>query len=149
VELALSLGLSPRRLAGWEPTQTVRILREDLPSGRTRITGYEIEQEPEWSDEDLAILLALLELRAEEEQSAPVYGPHGRPMNEATSPDADENDRRYGWHYDVRVRVDHAQKKLNRTKRERAEAFPDEDADSLQFTLVRVDDGPPRPRPPA
>lgn len=114
-----------------------------------RLGGFEIEREPEWSDEDLAILLALIEIRAEEAAQAADYGPHGRPMDEATSPDADPADRRYGYHYETRVRVDHAQRKLNRDRTDRAKAFPDEDGDSLIWSLVRVDDGPPRPRPPA
>lgn len=95
------------------------------------------------------LLLALLELRAEEALERADIGPHGRPMAEAQSPDADPADRRYGYHYDTRVRVDHAQRKLNADRNKRAKDYPDEDGDSLVWTVVRVDDGPPRPRPPA
>jgi hypothetical protein len=140
VELALDLGLSARRLAGWEPAVTVRAIYEDTDP--TRLTGFDVDREPEWSDDDVALALALAELRAEEAAEAADIGPHGRPMREATSALADPALRRRGWHYETRVRIDHAQRALNTARKERALAFPDEDAGSLEWTLVRVEDGP-------
>lgn len=65
-------------------------------------------------------------------------------MVEATDPLADPNDRRHGWHYTTRVRVDHAQRALNQAQEARRAAYPDEDAGSLIWALERVEDGPAR-----
>lgn len=78
-----------------------------------------------------------------EEQAADERGPHGIPMREATSPLADPNDRLHGWHYETRVRIDHAQRALNLAQEERRKKYPDEDHGSLLWSLVRVEDGPP------
>jgi hypothetical protein len=111
------------------------------------VAGYEIEREPEWSEEDIALLLALLELRAEERAAAAEIGPHGRPMSEATSPNADPANRRHGWHYETRFRIDHAQRALNLARSQMVADYPDVDVDSLEWTVVRVEDGPPIPTP--
>lgn len=100
-----------------------------------RPARYRVETEPEWDEEQLDLLLALDGL------DAPV-GPHGIPMDEATSPLADANDRHRGYHYETRVKVDHAQRALNTAQDQRRAAYPDEDAGSLLWTLVRVEDGP-------
>jgi hypothetical protein len=63
-------------------------------------------------------------------------------MSEALSAYADPALRRKGYHYEPRVRIDHAQRALNTAQRDRREAFPDEDADSLRWHLLRVEDGP-------
>jgi hypothetical protein len=63
-------------------------------------------------------------------------------MHEATQLLADPNLRGYGWHYEVRVRVDHAQRALNREMKARREAYPEEDADSLRWAVYKVEDGP-------
>lgn len=73
----------------------------------------------------------------------PEIGPHGIPMDEATSPLADANDRFRGYHYVTHVKVDHAQKALNTAQDERRKQWPDEDAGSLLWSLERVEDGPP------
>lgn len=99
-----------------------------------------MEQEAEFDDEQVALLVAARQARAE-------IGPHGIPMSEATSPLADPNDRFRGWHYEARFRVDHAERAKNRALDERREAYPNEDAGSLLLSLERVEDGPPKPRP--
>jgi len=60
LRLARSLGVSPRRLLGWEPRTFQRGLDRD--GNPCRIAdAWEIvtEREPEWSDDDRAWLLAL------------------------------------------------------------------------------------------
>lgn len=140
MRLARSLKVSVRRLLGWEPKTTVRALYEDtdptLAGGGPRLlVGYEIEREPEWDEEQVALFLAL-------EQTEEEIGPHGIPMSEATSRLADANNRFEGYHYETRVKVDHAQRALNTAQEQRRTAFPDEDTGSLLWTLVRVEDGP-------
>jgi hypothetical protein len=61
-------------------------------------------------------------------------------MSEATSPLADPNDRWRGYHYETRVRLDHAQRALNLAQEERRKAYPDEDAGSLLWSLHRVEE---------
>lgn len=100
-----------------------------------RPTRMHVDTEVEWDQEQLDLVLAL-------DGIDPEIGPHGVPMDEATSPLADPNDRRRGWHYVTHVRVDHAQRALNIARDERAKAWPDEDAGSLLWSLERVDDGP-------
>lgn len=96
---------------------------------------FRVEQEPEWDEEQVTLLLAAESLAAD-------VGPHGVPMSDATSGLADPNDRFRGWHYETRVRVDHAQRALNRAQDDRRKAYPDEDSGSLLWTLTRVEDGP-------
>lgn len=119
------LGVNPRRMAGWEPETSLR------PDGEG---GWLLEREPEWTDDDLALLIAA------REQAAGI-GSHGVPMEEATSPLADPA-RREGYHYETRAKIDWAQRALNIAQKERAEAFPDEDAGSVLWTVVRVEDRP-------
>lgn len=88
------------------------------------------------------MLIALTEIRAEEAANQIEIGPHGRPLDEATSKWADPARRREGYHYEHRVRIDWAQRYLNQVKKDRGLAYPDEDADSLIWSLVRIEDGP-------
>jgi hypothetical protein len=142
VRLARELGISVKRLTGWEPTETVRAVYEDTdptdPAGSGRLlAGFEVIREPEWDDEQVALFLALDETEEE-------TGSHGIPMTEATSALADPTNRYVGYHYDVPPpRIDHAQRALNLAQSQRREAYPEEDAGSLLWTLTRVEDGPP------
>lgn len=105
---------------------------------RGRPTRFHVDTEPEWDDEQVDLLLALTGID-------PEVGPHGIPMEDATNPLADPNDRFHGWHYATSVRVDHAQRALNTAQEERRKAYPDEDAGSLLWSLERVEDGLPTP----
>lgn len=128
------LGLSPKRITGWEPVRTVTVLERD-DAGRPAVCR--VDTEPEWDDEQVALLLAAQAKTHE-------VGPHGVPMDEATSPLADPNDRFRGWHYIVPPpRIDHAARALNQAQADRAEAFPEEDAGSLLWRVERHEDGQP------
>jgi hypothetical protein len=136
VRLARELKVSPKRLTGWEPTERITVTARD---SRGRPSVFHVEREPEWDDEQVALLLALDETEEE-------IGPHGIPMAEATSPLADPSNRFVGWHYEVPPpKIDHAQRALNVEQDRRREAYPEEDAASLLWTLTRVEDGPQTP----
>jgi hypothetical protein len=113
----------------------VTVLERD---SRGRPSRFHVDTEPEWDEEQVDLLLALTD-------TEPDIGPHGIPMRDAVSPLADPNDRFRGWHYEPRVRVDHAQRVLNIAQADRAKTYPDEDAGSLLWSLERVEDGPPTP----
>lgn len=118
-------------MTGWEPVQRVTVVDRDAEG---RPSSFHVEREPEWDEEQIALLLAAGDLAAE-------VGPHGIPMSEATSPLADPNDRWRGYHYEARPpRIDHAQRELNRAQDERRAAYPDEDSGSLLWSLTRVEE---------
>lgn len=123
-------------MSGWEPRQVVTVAERD---DEGRPTVFHIDQEPEWDDEQIDLVLAAQDL-------AGSVGPHGIPMSEATSALADPSDRSRGWRYIVPPpRIDHAQRALNLAQRERAEAYPEEDTDSLLWTVQREDIDPAHP----
>lgn len=119
-------------MSGWEPVRRVTVADRDK-QGRPAV--FHVEQEAEWDEEQVTLLLAADELAAG-------IGSHGIPMSDATSALADPNDRFRGYHYVARVKIDHAQRALNTAQDERAAAYPDEDAGSLLWALDRVEDGP-------
>lgn len=135
MKLARSLGISVKRMTGWEPRERITVAARDEEG---RPTVFHVEREPEWDEEQATLFLAVDDTEEE-------IGPHGIPMTEATSALADPNDRFRGWHYETRVRVDHAQRALNTAQDQRRTAYPDEDAGSLLWSLTRVEDGPADP----
>lgn len=78
VEVSRDLGVSVRRLQGWEPSQ--RTVYEYDAQGR--LSSSITTLEPEFGPTDLEWQTALRELELE-------VGPHGFSMAEATDPDAD------------------------------------------------------------
>lgn len=102
--------------------------------------AFHVEREPEWDDQQIALLLALREKQTREEIDGE-RGGHGVLMSEATSRWADPNNP-YGWHYEARVRIDHAARAIATAQKERREKFPDEDTSSLIWLAVRVEDRP-------
>lgn len=74
VELALSLGVAPRRLDGWEPAEVT-----DYEYDGDRLVRAVTRRESEFDDRQVAILLAAVELGKD-------VGPHGIPITEATDP---------------------------------------------------------------
>jgi hypothetical protein len=117
---------------------TISVLERDEDG---RPSAFHVEQEAEFDDEQVALLVAAQRARDE-------IGPHGIPMKDATSPLADPNNRREGWHYEPRFRVDHAERAKNQALADRAKAFPNEDQGSLLVSLERVEETPPKPRKP-
>lgn len=113
-------------MTGWEPATVLRVIERD---GDGNPSAFHVERESEWNEEQVALLQAARDLAGQ-------IGPHGIPMDEATSPLADPNNPD-GYHYAVRVRIDHAQRAINLAQKERRKAFPEEDDLSLMWRVER------------
>lgn len=85
--------MSPRRLEGWEPAQYVDCVYGD----DGRLVQAVVSREPEFSEDDVAALLALRVVQRD-------TGRYGESIEEATSAEADPN--YYGDHA-VRFIVSH------------------------------------------
>lgn len=115
--------------------RTVTVLERDDSGAPSR---FRVDTEPEWDDEQVALLLAAQAKVSE-------VGPHGIPMDEATSPLADPNDRTRGYHFEVPApRIDHAQRALNVAQAQRSAEYPEEDTGSLLWRVERHEDGQPK-----
>lgn len=84
---------------GWEPREFIEYVYEGGV-----LVGSVRHREPEFDDRDRALLLA-------HHRAAGDMGPHGQPMSEATSPEADPA-RPGGWRYEANTapRMDWAAK---------------------------------------
>jgi hypothetical protein len=82
--------VSPRRLWGWEPTETTTYEYDDAG----RLISSTTEREPEFDETDIAFLRALDELEQD-------TGRYGELISEALSPDSDPNNRDAAYHYVV------------------------------------------------
>lgn len=125
LELALKLGVSPRRLSGWEPREVTRYEYEDGV-----LVGSVTEREPEFSREDVEAFIALMESQR--------VGPHGHPMSEATSPLADPSNPNRKWEYVTPLpEVDFATAAKNATIDKYRAAYPDADMSSLLWRVEK------------
>ena len=73
------MGIAPRRLNGWEPTETTELVYEDGQLARLVTT-----REPEFDDEQRDLLLASVEFEAS-------IGSNGFKRSDALNPEADLN----------------------------------------------------------
>lgn len=96
------MGVSPRRLHGWEP----RTVTERTYDADGRVSQTVTYQEPEFNDDDLALLL---ERASWERQIAP----HGQPLSEATSSENDRRNRQGSGYYSARLVTDFAQEAID------------------------------------
>lgn len=62
-------------------------------------------------------------------------GPHGFPMDEATSPDGDPNNEQAAYHYEARVVRDWVKDAIEQREKD----FKDNPSRARLFTAVRVD----------
>ena len=128
LDLAIELGVSPRRLSGWEPVTATTYEYDDAG----RLIGSVTEREPEWSRADVEALVAHRERGR--------VGPHGQPMSEATSQLANPSNRERGWDYEVDVYTDFAQQKLTQEKDAFKRAYGDDaDMSALAWIVRKVD----------
>lgn len=97
------MGVSPRRLNGWEPTETTEFVYEDGVLVRSVTT-----REPEFDDEQLDLLLASVEFEAS-------IGSNGFRRSDSMNPAANPNDYSSGlgfsatgpfWSWDEKARLD-------------------------------------------
>lgn len=115
-------------MSGWEPTEVTRYEYDD----DGRVVASVTEREPEWCRADVEALIAFIEMGR--------VGPHGQPMSEATSREADPSnpDRTIG--YEVEVWTDFAAKTLSEYKaRYKAQYGDDVNMDELKFIVKKVD----------
>lgn len=122
------MGVSPRRLSGWEPAVATTYEYDDAG----RLIGSVVEREPEWSREDVEAMVALMESKR--------IGPHGHPMDEAVSRDGDPSNPDRKWDYVVPLpTVDFAQRALDVTKQKYQKQYPDADLGSLLWKVEKRD----------
>lgn len=98
-----------------------------------RLVRAVTRREPEWSAVDRESVLAVLERRR-------MIGPHGHPIDEAMSPDADPSSWDAKYKYVVLPpRRDYAQKALTDEQEAYRKKYPDADMSSLKWSVVRVE----------
>ena len=126
LELALELGVAPRRLEGWEPLVVTRYEYDG-----DRLVGSVTEREPEWSRADVEALDAIRQARA-------MVGPHGYPMDVAMSPEGDRSswESKYEWVVGPPV-VDHAQAALDRTIAAYKKKYPNAEMGALRWRVEK------------
>lgn len=90
IRTARALGVSPRRLWGWEPEETTYHEYDD----DGRIVVSTTVREPEFDAVDLEFFRALEELEQD-------TGPYGELLTEALSPDSDSDSRDATYRYEV------------------------------------------------
>lgn len=125
LELALRLGVSPRRLSGWEPRE---VTTHEYQDGV--LVGSVTERDPEFSRTDVEALIAYLETKR--------VGPHGHPMSEAVSPSGDPSNpaREWDWHVPLPT-LDFAQAELDRVKKQYKDQYPDADTGALLWRVEK------------
>lgn len=122
------MGIAPRRLWGWEPAEFHETVREN-----GRIKGIRITREPEFDLEQLALSLAVERLDAD-------LGPHGHPMSEASSSDADPS-KPGGYRYmaNEAPRIDYAAQALERAQEAFYKKWPDAERAGHLWHVRRID----------
>lgn len=98
------MGVSPRRLSGWEPAEVTEYHYDG-----DRLVGSTTRREPEWGDADRVAVLAELERRR-------LTGSHGQPLDEAMSPLADPSSWEAQWGYAASPNMDYAAQALERAQ---------------------------------
>lgn len=129
VALARGMGVSPRRLRGWEPATVTTFIYEG-----DRLVRAVTVAEPEFSDDDLALLRGHLV-----DERVP-RGDHGFPLSEAMSPDADPSrlDGKYRFVAGL-PSTDFAAQALAQAQDEYRKTYPDADLSALRWGVKRVE----------
>ena len=129
VALAREMGVSPRRLMGWEPATVTSHVYEG-----GRLVRSVTVSEPEFSADDLALLRGHLR-----EDRIP-RGKHGHPLSEAMSPDADPSRHDAKYRYEVSLpSTDFAQAALDAAVAAYEKSYPDADLGALKWRVERVE----------
>ena len=124
----MELGVSPRRLSGWEPLEVTEYEYDE----DGRLVGSVTTREPEWSADDVNALLAFLDSKR--------VGSHGHPLSESMSPDADPASRDAKYRYVVpNPSVDFAARALSNAQDAYRKKYPEADMSSLRWRVERVD----------
>ena len=122
----MKLGISPRRLSGWEPVAVTRYEYDEAG----RLAGSWVEREPEFSRADVEALIAFIEKGR--------VGSHGYPMSEATAREGDpsNHDREWDWFVDL-PEVDFAQRALDQARESYKQMYPDADMGARLFRVEK------------
>lgn len=129
MSLSIELGVSPRRLFGWEPSQVTEILRDK----QGRVVQLLSRRESEFSDSDREMLLAYTKRQS-------MILSHGQPIDEVT--DARANPTYYGegaYRYLVHYELDHAQAAIDAERAKLKAQNPDMDLSAYLFWTERKD----------
>jgi hypothetical protein len=115
-------------LQGWEPRE---FTRHEYVDGV--LVGSVSEREPEWSRDELDMMLAYERVMAD-------MGPHGHPMSEATDPQANPA-AEGGWVYKANSypKTDYAARAIDRARDAYYKANPDVDRAGDVWYAKRVD----------
>jgi len=123
------MGVSPRRLTGWEPATVTTFVYEG-----DRLVRAVTVPESEFSDEDLARLRGHLK-----DERAP-RGRHGHLLSESTSVEADPSRADAKYRYVVGLPdADFAEQARQAAIAAYEKAYPDADMKSLLWSVERVE----------
>lgn len=129
-------------MRGREPGEThYHVYDED-----GRLVSTRVERDPEWTPDQLAVALAI-------EANDRTLGPHGHPIDEATSPEADPMNRRGSYAYKAGVLtttpeglfvyaplIDFAQKAgMDAEDKWREAAGPNANSNGMTWPITRVE----------
>jgi hypothetical protein len=129
LDLALTLGVSPRRLDGWEPAEIVEYEYDE----NGRLARALSTREPEFSEDDVALLLAHIRHQRS-------IQPHGYTLDEAISPEADPSNRKGAYYFRAGAPyIDFAEKARLDEQRKFREAYPDADLSAYIFPIEKVE----------
>lgn len=117
VRLARELGISPRRLDGWEPAETTTVYSPDGEVVSQTITV----REPEFTPTDVAVMLESRRLDAQPR------GPHGLLLRDATDPAMNPFSVDSRGRFVAEPVIDFAQDAIDRAKAARRKKVADGD----------------------
>lgn len=118
-------------MSGWEPAEVTRYEYDEDGRLITSIT----EREPEWCRADVEALIAYIEMGR--------VGPHGQPMSEATSWEANPSNKDRTIGYEVDVQTDFAAVALSEFKKAYKKQYGDDaDMENLRFIVKKIDRAP-------
>lgn len=127
------MGIAPRRLWGWEPVESTT---HHYEAGR--LVGSTTTREPEFDPEQHEWLCALAELEAD-------TGQYGEWISEATSIDADKNNRDRKYHYVAGAAdapnqpiINHADRAVTLAQERFYKKYPDENRAGHMWIVRKV-----------
>lgn len=94
------------------------------------LVGSVTEREQEWARSDVESLIAFMQSKQ--------VGPHGFPMDIATSPlgDPSNPDREWEWHVPL-PSLDYPSRELAKAQKKYSDAYPDADLSALLWRVER------------
>ena len=132
--MARDMGIAPRRLWGWEPTEVTKHHHDK----NGRLTGSTTTREPEFDVEQREWLSALAELEAD-------TGQYGEWISEAASDDADPNNKDRKYRYEAGAAdapnlpiINWAEYAVQRAQKRYYDKYPDADRTGHMWIVRKV-----------